>query len=688
MTNTATHLVDIQSTAASAIPDLVISQHDEVVISRFKDALWDLSPYIHTRNTRGAAIRFDVEFHDSSILTDDRHECLLQSAKQFLYERWRLKGPRSGRNISAKTLLNNWRQLCPLLKWMVRNTVPSFAEMSPERCILYANESKGVLKDSTRNIKLQILTTYYDLRDSLTDQLPAYPWGNSSSFLLVKDTKPSRRRIVGDATTEIIPARLLKIIVQKALEYVERQAGVLLDARDEIIQIRAQEYEHLIQSHRTRYPDGFASIYKSEDQYLAVRLRHLSASRSNEVASRYGFTSLRHLTEQLLYLRTACYIVCAAFSGMRDSELASLEVGCFSRREGFDDEVFCWLKGTTYKLEQNPRPAEWMVPEVVGKAVMVATRLGAPIRTAADATISEFEVALASPSLLGSARPKLLKLLQECKRHRNALLIVEKEKAKIRSLGGGAATHALRAFASMSGAVVGQQDMEGVRDHETVKVGRPWPLAAHQFRRTFAVFVARNLMGDVRYLREHFKHWSIDMTLYYSRQDAGIDSTVVGQILFERDELQAVIVERWICSERPLSGGGGQRIVAFRDRQEVKTVSNMRDFGRRLGEDVFIRGTGHSWCLASGSGCGGHGLYDAMLCTSCGEGVIDDSHIQIWKGIRNQQIEVLKCPDIGMASRQRCIDHLEAAERVLTDLGVPIESQLVPDSRPTKELPS
>lgn len=678
MTNVASHLIDMRATAVSAIPDLVVTQRGEIVISRFRDVSWDLSPYIHTRNTRGAAIRFDVEFDDESTLIDARHACLLESAKWFLYERWRVKGPRSGRHISAKTLFNNWSQLRLLLKWMVRNNIASFAEMSPDRCLAYAKELKRTLKDSSLNISLQILTTYYDLRDHLNDRLPGYPWADSSSSLIVKGSKSSPKRIIGDATTEIIPLRVLQIIVQKALEYVERHADALLDARDEILEIREHEYAKLVELHRARYPRGFASIYKNEDDYLAVRVGHLAAPQSARVAARYGYDSARQLKEELLYLRSSCYIVCAAFSGMRDSELASLEVGCFYKREGFDGEAFCWLKGTTYKLEREPRPAEWMVPEVVGKAVAVATRLGVPYRAAASAVTAELQAVAGKPSVIYSVRGEMVRTLHERERHRDTLLIAAKEKGSIRSFGGATAAAALRAFVRMSGAVVTQQDMEGIRDREAVEIGKPWPLTPHQFRRTFAVFVARNLMGDVRYLREHFKHWSIDMTLYYSRQEAGIDSTVIEQILFERDELQAAILDTWISSERPLSGGGGHRIIAFRDRREVKTVSNMQAFCRRLGDDVFIRGTGHSWCLASGSGCGGHGLYDAIRCTSCGEGVIDVSHVQIWRGIRDQQIEVLNQNDIGIASRQRCIDHLEAAERVLVDLGDSIKPHVLP----------
>jgi hypothetical protein len=104
----------------------------------------------------------------------------------------------------------------------------------------------------------------------------------------------------------------------------------------------------------------------------------------------------------------------------------------------------------------------------------------------------------------------------------------------------------------------------------------------------------------------------------------------------------------------------------------VKAVRDMRDFCRKLGESVFIRGTGHSWCMASGNSCGGQGLYDAVRCTSCGEGVIDSTHIDIWKGIRQQQIDVLQCPDLGTPSRERSLDHLRKAERVLAELGAQV----------------
>lgn len=81
---------------------------------------------------------------------------------------------------------------------------------------------------------------------------------------------------------------------------------------------------------------------------------------------------------------------------------------------------------------------------------------------------------------------------------------------------------------------------------------------------------------------------------------------------------------------------------------------------------------GHSWCMASGNGCGGRGLYDSTLCTSCGEGVIDPSHRQFWEAVRDQQLNLLANfgDDLGEPVRARCQRHLEKAEMVLKELQI------------------
>jgi len=562
---------------------------------------------------------------------------------------------------------------------MVGQGVESFGELTSERCLAYAASQEGSLKRSSRIINLRVLTTYYDLRDHLADPLAEYPWGDSAPIFLAGNAHIGRAKGVRMATTEVIPSRLLRVLAQSALDYVESRAERILTARDALLEIREAENLKLLAMHKRRHPNGFASVFRNEAEYLSIRLS-AATKPIKEACARHGFSSQAELKKELIRLRTACYVVCAVFSGMRDSELASLEVGCFSKREGFDGEIFCWLKGLTYKVERDPRPAQWMVPEVVGKAVDVAMRLGAPERIKCTEHIQVIEATLAGAHVLDAARTGLLAELDKARKHQHALLFTERENGLIVAFGGMSASYALRDFAQAAGAVVEQPDMEGVIDRDKVSVGKVWPLTPHQFRRTFAVFVARNLLGDVRYLREHFKHWSIDMTLFYARYDKEVDATVFSEVLTERDELQAIILEKWVKTDAPLSGGGGKRIMGFRNRGDVKIVKDMREFCRKLGEDVYIRGTGHSWCMASGSGCGGQGLYDAARCITCGEDVVDETHLHVWRGIRQQQIEILQCPDIGGPSWQRCVEHLCGAEKVLSDLGDAITPYQVPRS--------
>jgi hypothetical protein len=110
--------------------------------------------------------------------------------------------------------------------------------------------------------------------------------------------------------------------------------------------------------------------------------------------------------------------------------------------------------------------------------------------------------------------------------------------------------------------VVSGDDMSEVIDRAAIVPGELWPLATHQFRRTFAVFVARNVPGDVRYLRHHFKHWSMDMTLHYAK-DPQFDDTLFESVLSKRDELQVSIISGWLAPSQNLSGGRADHYRAF-----------------------------------------------------------------------------------------------------------------------------
>ncbi|MBO8297849.1 hypothetical protein ID004_29210 [Pseudomonas aeruginosa] len=98
------------------------------------------------------------------------------------------------------------------------------------------------------------------------------------------------------------------------------------------------------------------------------------------MARAHGYAGLRELHAEMALLRTASYICINMFSGLRNSEMMSLESGCISREPGIDGSYECiWLHGTIYKTGE--RPHKWLVPPIVVQAVDLAERMIEPFQS-------------------------------------------------------------------------------------------------------------------------------------------------------------------------------------------------------------------------------------------------------------------------------------------------------------------
>ncbi len=346
--------------------------------------------------------------------------------------------------------------------------------------------------------------------------------------------------------------------------------------------------------------------------------------------------------------RTCCYVILALTTGMRNSELSSLTNQSYYSSKGWDDEEYYWLKGLTYKLEDDPKPAKWMIPEIAGIAITHLTGIG---------LVSNTTIARSLPYLSEEDQLKQGELLDH--------LFISKD-TKTNS------------FNCISNAAWNKDLRLLARDFNlelfthtndlNLPIGTIWPLASHHFRRTFACLAARSALGDIRYLREHYKHWSLDMTLHYSNHN-DFDDSLFDEVLTERNELQAALVSDWLRTDDPLMGGRGESIATFRQRGSLKTASNLSHLSKQISDGVFVRGTGHSWCLASGDSCGGEGLYDAIKCSDCDKAVIDKNNVAVWEGLKQQHEEVLALNDSGIGSREKAKQYIERSNEIISKLG-------------------
>ncbi len=351
-------------------------------------------------------------------------------------------------------------------------------------------------------------------------------------------------------------------------------------------------------------------------------------------------------------LRTACYIVIGIFSGIRNSEMMSLSVNCISHRMNRDHSgEITLLHGSIYKTGQ--RAKAWQVPPIVEEAIRVLENLSSPQRSLLEKEEISLLEGLKLFALAGKS--KISKRLTTVRNQKDKLFL-GLGSGSIAVVCGSALNRDLRTFCE-------ENDIKDIN-------GKPYPLHSHQFRRTYAYFMARSQLGDLLTLRDHFGHSSLDMTTYYA--DGGADEyesdmELMDMVSNEKQGRQIEIMEGYLDSDMPLANG----MHWLKDwRSTVRTAENKEALIAQYSGAITLNGTGHSWCVGSakGTGCGGLCVFEAQKCVECNYGIIGQEHRPVWEGIRDQQIEALELNDMGASGAARAQNLLDYAKKVLVRL--------------------
>lgn len=278
-----------------------------------------------------------------------------------------------------------------------------------------------------------------------------------------------------------------------------------------------------------------------------------------------------------------------------------------------------------------------MIPEAAVTALRVMERWAQPYQKRIATEIEEQR-----------ARNPRDPEIAEALRHQSALFLATepRRRKQVRTLSGQGWNLALKKFARAR--------------------GLDWALASHQFRRKFANYAARSQFGDLRYLKEHFKHWSLEMTLGYA-MNGSQEMELYAEIQTELDDIKAGVVESWLDPTAPLTGGYGKNIVAWRGSNPVSLFKDYTHMARSLAEITSIRSNGHAWCTADDNLCVGNDL-EQTRCTGCRNAVIGTRHLPIYRGLRDHLAEVLQCTDIGQAGMNLVRRDMDRLNGVLTSL--------------------
>jgi integrase len=600
----------------------IAADGNQIIVSRYGDTIWDFWPYVPQENKPDShkRINWAIKLGNGDLLTNPQHAALLESCKDFVWSLF--ADPIEGRKRpKMATIISVLKQPIPtLVRWMVGRGLSQFHQLA-ECSLDYVIHAKQGVSPKTACSRLAVLEDIYHQSQKIADGLPSHPWEfETAAGLSGAATMPDRYK----AKTPVIPAPILKHLAALAIDYVERRADGILNARDAI------------------NAAGGNQMWIGEQRASTV------------VAQEYGFPSARAHSKELILLKTACYIVIAMFSGIRDSELLSLGAGCITRHPTQDGIEARWLHGTIYKT--GYRPKKWLVPPIVETAVRVMVRFSAPMRNALAAE----EQALRE---IGSQEQAFIKRRHKVQNQQEKLFLAPDSKLgnQLSVMSGGTAGTLLKAFSKR---------FDILDDN-----GKPWPLAPHQFRRTFAYNYAKSQMGDLLYLQEHFGHHSLDMTLLYSGEGADDyegDTELLEMIAKAKHDRQVKILKGVVESDAPLAAGG-QWIGDW--RRTIRTAKNKEQLIEELSGTLSLTGTGHSWCAGSakGTGCGSRCMFEPDMCTECDWAIISQEHLPVWREIAAQQESILACDDIGAPGQALAKRVLAKAKTTIATLERPTQ---------------
>ncbi|GEM79581.1 site-specific integrase [Vibrio superstes] len=455
-------------------------------------------------------------------------------------------------------------------------------------------------------IALEYLYLYCEAFDFVKE----HPWTESSASEQAGMVSEASKEARTKPKTPIIPDDVLIPLCQFTKSY--------LDKADEILAVRDKL-------------EVFVPTAKLASSRSAQKRNYLQT-----ISTEYQ--KLDDLNDDLFVLRDSGIFWLLLTTGMRIHEVLGIKRGAY-RSETKDDTTFYYIETVSEKTHTGL--AEWIAPEIATKAIDILGRLSAPLQAQVE---RDLQKAQASNDHVEVHR------LEEISDH----ICLSKNPTKGNQIN------------LLSGIAI-----TGFRLPNLCKqIDSDWNLAAHQFRRTFANYAVHSELGDLRALKDHFKHWSITMTALYAFNDE-LDAELFEELLREKYLIEEEIKQDWFELDTPITGGDtAQKIMQIREDGElIKAFGSHAAMVKAFTASIPIRSVGIGWCTND----------DECKCgkpDSCESGIVDKRHAPYWTGMLVQQMKLLQLSvsDIGEAGIENVRKGMERCEKVLTALGFDVET--------------
>lgn len=408
------------------------------------------------------------------------------------------------------------------------------------------------------------------MRDEGIKQFSDITESDAETFLDVLANKPKQRRVDGPITDRTLRSRMVGLnwLAEQSVKFdsglrvnifgdystqstwarsvadtvIQRGIGLTPQIPDELVR---ELFDNAMQD--LRIAECLDEIYQAEKDHRSglIQQRELPHVRER-VYRKHGYilknTHIRKVLEAELI--SACYSIVAILTGMRVHEILALEYDADKHwicedieSDGLILKLY-FVKSKTRKLEPEPKRYQWQTVPIVKRA-LEALQLG--MRRYNDA---------GNPWLFPARNGKWARAKSTVNNNLKTY------------------------FANRS----------------IIYKGKAWPIATHQFRKTFARIMIRQGLG-LKALQDQLKHYDIAMTQVYG------DPSLYYELQQEKFALSKEVMEELIGTQVPIIGGGAGELQEMRKEFLGMTKIDRKKFLESLPKKGLIEQMDDGLCF-------------------------------------------------------------------------------------------
>ncbi|WP_153014518.1 integrase [Pseudomonas amygdali] len=340
------------------------------------------------------------------------------------------------------------------------------------------------------------LTSLVRCLSRLTDRERGFGLDRAILPFIQKQVKNSNYK---SQQTPVIPSRILLFKYNQYQSYISD----FLDNVDSIKKILEKSVENPLYGKNPvaqYHPKarGFHATDEQKRQHLMSPFTFEMAIKENnlfELSNKYNWTRMSNITAFLSLAGHCAKNLIHIFTLMRDHEVKNLSMDCLSPTRGWNNEAL-YVASITTKLYGAKKPRQWITTDAIVKPVEVLTKI---LEILSPYTNNPENYLLVSTTVHPAShnnKPSNGPIKRgRFEIHLPEILIEEGDIQELETI----------------------EPLRNWRGDPRFKIGQPWKVASHQFRRTMAVFSAQTGLITLPSLKRLLGHITSVMSLYYTK---------------------------------------------------------------------------------------------------------------------------------------------------------------------------